>query len=268
MSDLHISALYQYPLKSCRGIALTSAQLTPYGMEQDRHWMVVDKKGRFLTQRRFPRMALITAEPCTDGLMLQAPGMPDITIATVEDADPLEVRIWGFESRARDGGDVAAAWLSEFLQYDCRLAAPSAEFKRPVDTFYDNQNTEVLFSDGFPFLLISQASLDHLNAQLAAPVPMDRFRPNIVVTGCAPHAEDGWRRLQIGEELIFDVVKPCERCTIPLVDQATGERGEEPIATLSRYRQNDGGDVLFGQNLIHVTKRGTLRVGDPVTVVT
>ena len=264
--ELRISALYHYPVKSCRGIALDSARLTPYGLEQDRHWMVVDAKGRFLTQRRFPRMALIEAEPRGDELTLRAPGMPSLTVAAVVDR-PLGVRIWGFEGEARDAGDRAAQWFRTFLRFDCRLAAATPALKRPVDRDYDRFGSEVLFADGFPFLLVSEASLEGLNARLVTPVPMSRFRPNIVVGGCEPHAEDGWRVLRIANELAFHVVKPCSRCTVPTVDQATGERGDEPTVTLSGYRKANDGKIYFGQNLIHETRSGVLRVGDAVSVL-
>ena len=264
--ELHISALYHYPVKSCRGIALDSARLTPYGLERDRHWMVVDVKGRFLTQRRFPQMALIEAVPSGDELTLRAPGMPPLAVAAAVE-NPLGIRIWGFEGEARDAGDVAAHWLSKFLRFDCRLAAGSPALKRSVDPDYDRFGSEVLFADGFPFLLISEASLASLNARLATSVPMNRFRPNIVVSGCEPHAEDDWRILRVGEGLVFHVVKPCSRCTVPTVDQATGERGAEPTVTLSGYRKADDSKIYFGQNLIHETKTGVLRVGDVVTVL-
>lgn len=265
IGKLRVTALYHYPLKSCRGIALAAAHVTPHGLEQDRRWMVVDGKGRFLSQRRFPAMALIEAEPLGAGLILRAPGMPELSVAEAA-GEPLAVRIWGHEGRARDAGEAAAAWLSGYLGQACRLVGPGAGFERPVDPVYDRFDSRVLFSDGFPFLLISQASLDQLNALSAQPIPMDRFRPNIVVGGCPPHAEDGWRTLQIGE-LVFHVVKPCSRCTIPTVDQMTGERSAEPTRTLSTYRRGEDGHIYFGQNLVHETKAGMLRVGDPVMVL-
>lgn len=261
--SLSLSGLYQYPVKSCAGIALTQASLTPYGLEQDRHWMVVDHKGRFLTQRRFPRMALIRAIPGEDGLRVEAPGMSPLQIPAAE-STPLGVRVWGFEGQARDAGDVAARWFGVFLGVQCRLAAFHADLQRPIDPDYGSG--EVGFADGFPFLLISQASLDQLNQKLTVPVPMDRFRPNLVVSGSEPHAEDRWQRICIGEA-IFRVVKPCSRCTIPTVDQATGEMGEEPSLTLEGYRTGDDGEVYFGQNLIHETPGSTIRLGDLVTVL-
>lgn len=260
-----ITALYHYPLKSCRGVLLDRARVTAYGLEQDRRWMVVDAKGRFLSQRRFPRMALIKAEPLGDSLVLNAPGMAELRVLEAP-GDSLEVRIWGHTGVARDAGDAAAAWLSGYLGHPCRLVAPGSQFRRTVDPNYDRLGSELLFSDGFPFLLISEASLDNLNARLPTPIPMNRFRPNIVVGGCEPHAEDSWHILRIGD-LIFHVVKPCSRCTIPTVDQNTGERGKEPTRTLATYRRAADDQIYFGQNLIHETKAGVLNVGDPVTVL-
>ena len=264
-ASLWITALYQYPLKSCRGVPLDSARVTAYGLEQDRHWMVVDAKGFFLSQRRFPRMALIEALPAGDELVLRAPGMNELRVRSAM-GNPLHVRVWGHNGVADDAGDAAAAWLSHYLGHPCRLVAPGPRFRRAVDPAYDRFGSELHFADGFPFLLISEASLDHLNARLPDPVPMNRFRPNIVIGGCGPHAEDGWRTLKIGE-LIFHVVKPCSRCTIPTVDQSSGERGDEPTRTLATYRRAGDGKIYFGQNLVHETKTGVLKLGDPVTVL-
>lgn len=258
-----VSGLHHYPIKSCRGISLVEAAITPHGLEQDRHWMVVDHKGRFLSQRRFPRMALIRATPGEESLKIQAPDMSPLMVPA-DGEGPLAVRVWGFEGMARDAGEAAAQWFTEFLGVRCRLAAPGPAFQRPVDSHYGQG--EVMFSDGFPFLLIGEGALDQLNAKLDEPVSMDRFRPNIVVSGAAPHAEDGWKRIRIGETL-FQVVKPCSRCTIPTVHQGTGERGEEPSRTLASYRTGDDGEIYFGQNLIHESHGGVLRVGDPVEVL-
>lgn len=266
MTALRVTGLYHYPVKSCRGIALNEAQLTPYGLAQDRYWMVVDQQGRFLTQRRFPRMALIEALPEDDGLLLKAPGLPPLSVPP-PGVNPLAVRVWGFDGTGVDAGDTAAAWLSAFLNYPCRLAAPTPALRRAVDPHYDTWGSEVMYSDGFPLLLISEASLESLNARLAEPVPMNRFRPNLVIAGCEPHAEDGWRTLQIGAGLIFHVVKPCARCTIPTVDQMTGVRGNEPSATLATYRKWDDNQVYFGQNVIHESKSGLIKIGDSVTVL-
>ena len=168
------------------------------------------------------------------------------------------------EKEALDAGADAAAWLQAFLGVECRLVSLPDDAVRPVDPDYSQPSDQVGFADGFPFLLISQASLDDLNARLERAVPMQRFRPNLVVGGCAPYAEDGWRRIRIGE-LEFRVAKPCSRCVIPTIDFTTGERGREPLQTLMTYRRRDN-KIYFGQNLIH---RGTgiLETGTEVEIL-
>jgi len=266
MPQATVTALYHYPVKSCRGIALNTARVTPYGLEQDRHWMIVDADGTFLSQREYPKLALVEALPDGSTLTLRAPNMPDLVVTAAEER-PLAVAVWNDQGIAQDCGAAAAAWFSDYLGVSCRLVTLGERFRRPVDPAYDRYQTEVAFSDGYPFLLLSEASLTDLNSRLEKPLAMNRFRPNIVVGGCEPYAEDDWQRLQIGE-LIFHGVKRCPRCAITTVDQEQGQAaGKEPLRTLARYRRGDNGKVFFGQNLIHESKTGVLRVGDPVTVL-
>lgn len=260
---MRVSGLYHYPLKSGRGIATERLRLNALGVEHDRRWMVVDAKGRFLTQRRFPRMALIEAEPVDDELRLRFPGHPELMVGVGRQVLP--VRVWRFEGPARDAGDAAAAWLGGILGVDCRLVGLGPEFRRPVNPEHDRIGRRIAFADGYPLLLISQAALDELNRRLDSPVSMLRFRPNIVIDGCPAHAEDGWRRIRVGP-LSLQVVKPCARCTIPEVDPGTGERGNGPTAVLSTYRRFSDGAIYFGQNLIHEDE-GELRLGDQVDVL-
>jgi uncharacterized protein YcbX len=173
------------------------------------------------------------------------------------------VVVWEDECPAVDEGMDAAQWFSEHLGHPARLVRLADDDARPLASSSAQPGDRVSFADGFPFLLISRASLDELNRRLSLPVAMERFRPNIVVAGCEPHDEDGWHRLSIGE-VVFRVAKPCARCVVVTVDQATGERGREPLRTLSTYRTVDG-QVHFGQNLIH-EGRGVVRVGDPVLI--
>ncbi len=261
-----ISALYCYPLKSGRGRRLAQARLDTWGLEGDRAWMVVDGEGGFLSQRSLPAMALIEALPRPGGLVLEAPGMAPLAVPVPAGDALREVEVWGDAGVARDAGDAAAAWLEGFLGQACRLVALGPEWRRPVDPDHDPYGSQAAFSDGFPLLLISEASLADLNARLPAPLPMSRFRPNIVLDSCAPYAEDGWRSLDIGG-LRLEVVKPCSRCAITTVDTDTGRAGKEPLRTLARYRRGAGGKVYFGQNLVHGQARGVLRVGDVVTVL-
>lgn len=260
-----LSALYRYPVKSLRGEAFDTLEVTPRGLAFDRRWMVVDGEGRFLTQRQQPRMALIQARVGADGrLRLQAPGMPDIEVTPADTDRRMTVRVWDDSLPAAPADAAAGLWLGEILGVPCHLVYLPDDSRRPVDPHYAQPADQVGFADGFPFLLISQPSLEDLNARLERPVSMLRFRPNLVVTGCEAFAEDGWRRIRVGD-LSFRVAKPCSRCVIPTIDIETGEKGREPLQTLQRYRRREH-KVYFGQNLIH-DGPGTLRVGMPVEVL-
>jgi uncharacterized protein YcbX len=260
---LTVSSLAVYPVKSCRGLSLQTAVLGRRGIEGDRNWMVVGESGRFLTQRELPSMALIEVRVSEDALRLTAPSMPEIEVSRRGRRDPIDVVVWAFEGRAEDEGEPAAEWLSRFLGRPCRLVRFSETVSRPVSDRYSPVG-EVAFADAFPILVISQASLDALNARLETSVSMDRFRPNLVIEGSAPHAEDAWKRIRVGDVEIA-LVKPCDRCSVPAVDPATGVRGREPVRELATYRKR-GGKIYFGQNGVHRTP-GVLRVGDPVVVL-
>lgn len=264
---MHLSALYLYPMKSCAPLLREQARVQPRGLEHDRRWMVVDGTGRFLTGRQLASMTRIQAQPTdTGGLALSAPGCEGIEVAVPADVPRMRVTVWDSTVDARPAGREADDWLSAVLGRPLRLVHMDEGARRPVDARYAQPGDEVSFADGFPLLLISQAALDHLNTRLARPVAITRFRPNLVVDGCAPHAEDGWRRIRIGT-VEFDVVKPCVRCVFTTVDPERGERDPdgEPLRTLLTYRRTPKG-VTFGQNLIP-RGTGTLRIGDPVTVL-
>ncbi len=259
-----LAAIYRYPVKSLRGEAFATLDVDSRGLAFDRHWMVVDDNGAFLSQRQLPRMALIDARVLDDGgLSLSAPAMPTLRIGPHSDASA-SVVIWADRVEAALADRRAGQWLGRFLQRPCRLVFMPAATTRPVDPDYAAENDQVGFADGFPFLLISQGALDELNDRLWRPVPMHRFRPNLVVDGCAPHAEDGWRRIRIGG-IEFRIAKPCSRCIVPSIAISTGERGPEPLRTLSTYRKRDN-KIYFGQNLIHVGV-GRLEVGMSVEVL-
>ena len=265
MAALTLSALNLYPLKSAGGIALAAARVDGRGLAGDRRWMVVDSNRRFLTQRTHPRLALVSVKLVADGLTLGAPGMPALALRPPgAGGAAVGVQVWDDVCEARAAGREAAEWISGFLGESCEIVHMPDETHRMVAAEVCVPGSEVSFADAFPFLLLSESSLEDLNRRLDRPVPMDRFRPNLVVRGCAPYAEDGWRRIRIAA-IEFHVVQPCIRCATTTVDQATGERGREPLATLATYRRDDAG-VLFGQNLVH-TATGELRVGDEVTVL-
>lgn len=264
MAGSTLTGLYRYPVKSMGGDAFRTLEVRTRGFRFDRHWMLVDMQGHFLSQRQQPRMSLINARVDDDDrLQLCAPGMPDLSVGADTDGR-MAVVVWGDAVQASPAGTDADAWLSGFLGLRCRLVRFPDEVVRAVDPDFADPTDQVGFADGFPFLLISQASLDDLNGRLDEAVPMLRFRPNLVVDGCDAYTEDGWRRIRIGD-IEFRVAKPCSRCIIPTIDPATGLRGQEPLRTLMSYRRRDN-KVYFGQNLIH-DGIGRLAVGMPVEVL-
>lgn len=268
-----IASLHIYPVKSCRGIDLDAATLGRAGLESkgigDREWMVVDGGGNFITQREAPRMALIAPELAADALVLHAPGMHALRIALdlpFGRSATLAVQVWNHTCRAFDEGDEAAAWLSQFLGRKLRLARFDPGHKRTSNRERTG-NIEALnrFSDGYPVLMISRASLADLNGRLQEagrdPLPMNRFRPNIVIDAVGPFDEDRFISLTSGA-VILKPVKPCPRCPIPSIDQATATRGPDPLDILSRYRDDANLGVIFGQNTIVASGYGAvLHVG-------
>jgi len=264
MPRLVLSQITIYPVKSARGISLPSSRVDSRGLQYDRRWMVVDEYGKFLSQRSLPRMALIEVGLREEELCLRMKEMGELVIPlAVASGEQKRVEVWEDSVDAVDIGEAAATWFSTALDRPCRLVGMPKQAERKVDLKYAEKQTLVSFADAFPFMLISEASLHDLNTRLDETVPMDRFRPNLVVTGCAAYEEDTWSHLTIGA-VGFRVAKSCSRCTVPTVDQQTGIRGSEPIRTLTSYRTRNG-KVDFGQNLVHKTL-GVLSVGDEVLV--
>jgi uncharacterized protein YcbX len=274
MTMPRVSALHLYPVKSLRGTSRREAVVEPWGLAGDRRWALADARTwKVLTQREEPRMALAAAEPLADGgLRLTAPGMPPLEVA-VPRAAPLEtVRVFSDKVDAVPAGRAADEWFGAYLGTAVRLVhLDDPAVRRPVDPDFALPGETVSFADGFPLLITTTASLDSLNSLIAGgdraaegPLPMNRFRPNVVVEGSEAWAEDDWQRVRIGE-VVFRVPKPCGRCVITTTDQETAGRGKEPLRTLGKHR-NFGSQLLFGQNMIPETT-GTLRVGDPLTRV-
>ncbi|GAB1489411.1 MOSC domain-containing protein [Opitutaceae bacterium] len=269
-----VSALHIYPVKGCRGIAVPSAEVDALGLVGDRRFLITDITGKFLTQRSHPVMALIGTALTPDTLTLTFKDRAPLAVRRTPDpaAPLLTVEIWSSAGlQAEDCGDEAAAWLSAVLGLPVRLVRIGSAFHRPVKPSKAQPGDVVSFADGYPLLIVGTASLaelnDHLIAQGEAAMPMDRFRPNVVVDGAAPHAEDTWPRIRIGN-VVLRAAGDCVRCIVITTDQATTERGPEPLRTLARYRrQADGNGVRFGQNLIQESKAGMLRVGDPVELL-
>jgi hypothetical protein len=265
----HITALNIYPVKSCRGIALTQARLTAAGFEHDREWLITTPDGKFLTQRERPLLAQIETALTGDQLVLRRPNAAELRLPLNLTGPELEVTIWKDRSAAFDAGDEAANWLTEHLGKPARLVRFDQRRKRPcAEEWTQGIEAYSQFSDAFPWLLISQASLDELNTRLKQPLPMNRFRPNIVVDGLAPFGEDEVHDFITGE-VRLRAVKPCTRCAITTTDQITGERTtEEPLKTLKEFRFDRRlRGVTFGQNMVLVSGLGQeLKVGQRLDV--
>jgi uncharacterized protein YcbX len=260
---LSLTGINIYPIKSARGIALSEWETDAFGLRYDRRWMVVDQTGTFITQRTHPRMALVTVKLGDGVLQIDAPGMPTLeTSLHPAPAVVTQVVVWNFAGQSTWLGEEATLWFTEFLGTDCSLVHMGDDVVRRANPLFAPEATRVSFADGYPILLISEESLADLNARLSHPIPMDRFRPNLVVAGAEAYAEDGWRAIEIGS-MALRVVKPCFRCAITTTDQVTAKRGREPLRTLATYRRV-GNEVMFGQNVVH-QNIGQLRVGDPVT---
>lgn len=262
-----ISELYVYPIKSCRGIAVERAMVGRRGLADDRRYMLVDARGRFITQRQHPSMALIELAFTDEGYRVSAPGRTPLELPRKLPVErECEVRVW------RDSVEAALApaeinhWFSAALGLDCGLVYMDDRHHRAVPNDAAAFDDEVSFADAAPLLMISEASLADLNARLETPVTMRRFRPNVVVTADAPYAEDGWRRIDIGG-VELEVAWPCTRCVLTTVDPDTGVKDPagEPLETLKTYRRVGRG-VIFGQNLLP-RRRGELSVGAAVRVL-
>jgi len=262
---MHLSEINIYPIKSTKGIALRSARVEGRGIEFDRRWMLVDESGLFISQREAPRLALVSTRMNNETITLNAPGRQSLSVpAKLSGSERVSAQIWDDAVSVIPAGVEAETWFSEFLGMQCRLVYMPDNSLRSVEPEYASASDIVSLADGFPLLVISQASLDDLNSRLANPVPMNRFRPNIVVSESGAFDEDGWKKIRIGG-LVLRIVKPCSRCVTTTVDQATGIQGKEPLATLSRYR-NVNGKVHFGQNAIPEND-ALINVGDQVEIL-
>lgn len=264
MTKLILSSLSIYPVKSCREVSQNSSFVEDFGLQNDRRWMVVDEQGVMITQRKLSKMCLIQPELTASGLILNTSVMDPISINIPNHNKKCSVKVWADQCHAFDAGDEAANWLSHVLEKKCRLVYFPEDEIRQVDLEYANKGDKTAFSDGFPLLIISQGSLDDLNQRLSSPIAMNRFRPNIVIDGCNPFAEDEWEKIRIGD-ITFRFVKPCSRCVIPSINIDTAEREEEPIKTLLSYRKRDK-KIFFGQNVI-AESNGQINVGMPIEII-
>ena len=265
---MHLSEINIYPVKSLAGIRLDSALVEDRGLQFDRKWMLVDEKRQFITQREVPAMALVKIAVDDDGLTASVNGDRIRVTNDHVSGETATVKIWSSSVKGVLYPKEVDEWFSDAIGSSCRLVLMPETTKRIVSPDYAVRRfvDTVSFADGYPFLLIGEASLADLNSRLEEPVPMNRFRPNFVVSGSEPFEEDTWKRIRIGSTE-FHIVKPCARCVLTTVDQVTGiKNGKEPLKTLSSYR-NRNGNVLFGQILIAESTGGTIRMGDAVEVL-
>ncbi len=284
---VRLASIHIYPMKAARAVDLDESLVEPWGLAGDRRWLLVDEDGRFVSQREEPSLArvVVTYGPLAGTISVCAVGFPGCRVAAPvahdgagpggrppqtppQEQEMLKVSVWRSTVLAVAAGPEADAWFSAYLDRPVRLVYLDDPTRRPVDTGYGKDGDVVSFADGYPLLLTSTGSLDELGRWLTGdgeqPVPMTRFRPNAVVAGAPPWAEDRWRRIRIGA-VSFRVVKPCGRCVVTTTDQVTGERGSQPLKMLGR-RRRFGHQLVFGQNMIPDSS-GVIRVGDPVEVL-
>lgn len=262
-----LSQIHVYPVKSCGGVSVARWRVGPRGLERDRELMVVDPAGTFITQRQVPRLVLVRTALEPEAVILTAPDLPPLRLPLAGRSDPrVPVVVWRDTVLAEPVGDAADAWMTRAIGTDARLVRFPHDAHRQVDLTFAGPGDQVGFADGFSLLLASEPSLDALNARLAQPLGMHRFRPNLVVRGCEPFAEDTWRRIRIGA-IDLEIVKPCARCPVTTVDETRASYGVEPLRTLATFRRiAGGGAVYFAQNAIH-RGQGSIAVGDEVTVL-
>ncbi len=277
---MKISGIFIYPIKSLKGISLESSVVEKRGLQYDRRWMLVDENGEFFTQREFPKMATVSIQLQNNSLKISAEGFEDLSVPFEMFGETIKVRVWQSVCDAIASENHINKWFSEVLQTNCKLVYMPENSERSVDKLFDKNNDIVSFADGYQLLVIGENSLNDLNEKLENKIPMNRFRPNLVVSGSAPFAEDFWEKIKIGET-VFRSPKPCARCVITTVDQKEGVfTGKEPLKTLATYRMAkdvfpdncaelglDQTAVLFGQNLIPENFGETLKIGDEIGII-
>lgn len=262
-----ISQLWIYPIKSLPGISLKQSKLLAKGLENDRKWMLVDSNNNFLSQRKLPQMALISVSLEEYGLRVTHKKMPPLIIpwvdTEIEALEPIKVKVWADNCDALHINSAIDNWFSEALEVDCQLVFLPEQSPRYVDKNFAKEQQQTRFTDGFPLLLISEASLEDLNSRLQKKLTMRSFRPNIVVSGCTAYAEDEWKVFSINQAQ-FLLVKPCSRCIVTTIDPETAQRSadREPLKTLEQYRKKDK-KILFGQNILFKSRDSdVLAIGD------
>jgi uncharacterized protein len=277
---MKISEINIYPIKSLGGITLNEATIEQRGLQYDRRWMLVDDNGKFFTQREFPKMSTISISLTENGLQVSAEKFDNIIVPFEVEGEKLKVQVWQSNCEAILSDLRINQWFSDVLQTNCKLVYMPDNSRREINPRFDVNNDIVSFADGYPFLIIGENSLADVNSRLEMPVPMNRFRPNIVVANSVAFAEDNWKKIKIGE-IIFRSTKPCARCVMTTINQTDGAfTGKEPLKTLAKYRlakqvfpatcadlDLSENAVLFGQNLVADNFGGTIKIGDKVEIL-
>ena len=269
---MNLSEINIYPIKSLGGISLNDSIAEEKGLQFDRRWMLVDENGKFFTQREFPKMATLKVSLISESLQI-ADENNSITVPFEPTSNnKIKVQIWQSKCDAVAYDETVNSWFSDALNTNCRLVLMPEESKRKVNPYYAIRKFQdiVSFADGYPVLLIGENSLNDLNEKLANPIPMNRFRPNLVVKGSDAFAEDNWKKIKVGEA-IFHLVKPCARCVMTTTNQETGiSDGKDPLKTLAKYRLKksvSGQKISFGQNLIAENFGAKVRLGDKIEIL-
>jgi uncharacterized protein len=265
-ANITIASLIYYPIKACRGFEVDSAMIERMGLQHDRRMMVITPEGHFLTQREFPRLALVTPKRYNGTLELLAPEYDSLQLGIQTTGTPISVDVWKSKGvQAIDQGEESAEWFSDWLGSQVRLVhIADGSTRRVNESYVVNEDDHTGFADAYPILLTSEEGLQDLNTRLESPVPMNRFRPNVVVRGGRPFAEDTWNRIRAGS-VEMAVVKPCARCVVTTIDKETLEKSKEPLKSLGRYRKHALG-AIFGQNVIPLSE-GKIRCGMKVEVL-
>ena len=267
MTEYFLTDIYIYPIKSLGGIRLQQSEVTEKGLKFDRQWMLIDQDGTFISQRKYHQLSLLQVSIADTEISVTHKQNSDLHLkfnSTEETGNLIQVKIWDDSCAGMEVSHEVNNWFTSLLGLEVRLVKMSTDERRLVDQRYATNQEVVSFSDGYPFLIISQASLNALNQKLEQPVLMDRFRPNFVFSGAEPHIEDSFADFQI-RDIIFSAVKPCARCVLVTVDQQSGVKSAEPLKTLASYRTRNK-KVMFGQNLIHKGE-DFIAVGDTITIL-
>lgn len=264
MNNRVLSQIWVYPVKSFGGYRVTEGHVFAKGLAHDRRWMLIDSNRQFLTQRTLPQLARFQARVIGTELVLSHGGVHYRIPVEARSGEVLAATVWDDTVQVQPCGDEVDRWLSNLVGFPVQLVAFPETNPRQVDRAYGAEGQWVSLADGYPFLIIGENSLADLNSRLHPPVPMNRFRPNFVFTGGEPYEEDEWQEFSIGE-VTFRGVKPCARCVMTTVDQTTGTKGTEPLATLAGYRKKEG-KVYFGQNVL-ATTLGKIHEGEPVILM-